>query len=518
MNLRSAFSGLLMVVLAATAGLTLIWLPGWIIDHHERISRLGAIWGWLYLGSVAVGGLLLLGSLGWTVWRLYGASLAKRIRRARRSRNPSEMSASQQAAEIEENLDQVRRLKDASADNPELQAGIDPLIRDLEVKREAKTLEIVAFGSISSGKSSVLNLLAGREVFATDVRGGTTIDRNEIPWPGVDRVILVDTPGIGEIDGEQHVLVAAEAARDADIVLFVVDGPLRDNEHRLLQRLGQMEKRIMICLNKSDWYLPEDRDKLLGQLRRQTASLVQAEEVVAVQSQSGVRERQRVRVDGTTETETVEVPADISLLAGRMIEVVRRDGKDLLMANLLLQSRGMLERARERVRQSIDERAWEIVDRYMWGAAGIAAASPFPLIDLLAGVGVSTKMILDLADVYQQKVDLQTASKWLGQMGKILVSVVGSQGAAAAVGAVIASLIKTVPVAGTLAGHALQGAIQALITRWIGAVFIEYFRNEMQTPEGGLAGLARRQWEQVTSIAELRKLVQTARQKLAGHA
>ena len=75
-------------------------------------------------------------------------------------------------------------------------------------------------------------------------------------------------------------------------------------------------------------------------------------------------------------------------------------------------------------------------------------------------------------------------------------------------------LLKTVPFAGTIAGGALQGLVQALITKWIGAVFIEYFRNEMQTPEGGLSGLARRQWEVVTTADEIRKLVQTAREKL----
>jgi uncharacterized protein (DUF697 family) len=123
-------------------------------------------------------------------------------------------------------------------------------------------------------------------------------------------------------------------------------------------------------------------------------------------------------------------------------------------------------------------------------------------------------MIIDLAEVYQQKVDLQTASKWLGEMGKNLVGVLGAQGATVAVTAVVASLIKTVPFAGTIAGGVLQGAVQALITKWIGSVFIEYFRVEMQTPEGGLAGLARRQWEKVTTIDEIRKLVQDARDKL----
>jgi uncharacterized protein (DUF697 family) len=99
-------------------------------------------------------------------------------------------------------------------------------------------------------------------------------------------------------------------------------------------------------------------------------------------------------------------------------------------------------------------------------------------------------------------------------MGKNLVGMLGAQGATLAATAVGASLLKTIPFAGTIAGGALQGVVQALITKWIGAVFIEYFRNEMQQPEGGLSGLARRQWEKVTAVDELRKLVQTARDKL----
>ena len=37
----------------------------------------------------------------------------------------------------------------------------------------------------------------------------------------------------------------------------------------------------------------------------------------------------------------------------------------------------------------------------------------------------------------------------------------------------------------------------------------------MKTPEGGLAGLARRHWDKVMAVDELRKLVQTARSKLS---
>jgi hypothetical protein len=45
-------------------------------------------------------------------------------------------------------------------------------------------------------------------------------------------------------------------------------------------------------------------------------------------------------------------------------------------------------------------------------------------------------------------------------------------------------------------------------------VFIQYFKNEMKQPEGGLASLARREWQRVTTAAELKKLLHSARERL----
>ena len=297
-------------------------------------------------------------------------------------------------------------------------------------------------------------------------------------------------------------------------MLVVVDGPMRQSEHDLLSRLGTMEKRVIICLNKSDWYSQSDRDKLINQIFDQTRAFVRREDIVCIQAQAGQRVRKKVLADGTEVEETVVIEPEIDPLAQRMVAVVTQDGKDLLMANLLLQSRGLVEKARQRVKDSLDRKAWNIVEKYQWGAGGVAAVNPFPVIDLIAGSAISTKMILDLAEVYQQDIDLATASRWLSEMGKNLIGFLGAAGATVAVSAVVASIVKSVPFAGTVAGGVLQGAVQAVITRWIGMVFIEYFRDEMNAPEGGLSGLARRKWDLVTSADELRKIVQTARTKL----
>ncbi|MCA9242080.1 MAG: hypothetical protein KDA37_17840, partial [Planctomycetales bacterium] len=90
----------------------------------------------------------------------------------------------------------------------------------------------------------------------------------------------------------------------------------------------------------------------------------------------------------------------------------------------------------------------------------------------------------------------------------------GASAAAPALGAAVGSMLKTVPGIGTIAGGLLQGTVQALVTRWIGKVFCQYYRNEMKSPPGGLAELAKQQWLEVTRPDELRKLVRLGRERI----
>jgi hypothetical protein len=509
---RQSIHRLLTVFVLAAIGGMLIYMPSLLHRQYQASQELGHFWGRLYLIVVGTGATILLSLSVWIVWRIYRVTARKRKRRQLQSRNPSEMSLTEREEEMRRNLAEVERLRGDPHIASDLRDEIAPMIRWIEEKHDQQRLEIVAFGTISSGKSSLLNALAGQDVFATDVKGGTTIARGEIPWAGLDRVMLVDTPGLGEIDGSERQNTAAETAKDADLILVVVDGPLRESEHELLERLAQMEKRVVICLNKEDWYTPEDRDALLGQISRQVSEFVRETDIIAVRSQPTQRERIRVLPDGSRIPEMVDVPPDISPLADRMLRIVKRDGRDLLLANLLLQSRGLIDEAKDHVRDRLDKRAWEIVDKYMWGSAGAAALVPTPVLDLAAGTAISTKMVLDLARVYHQEIDIKIAMNLIGQQGKTLIGVIGAEALRG-----LASTIKAVPGAGTIAGGLIQAVVQAVITRWIGGVFIEYFKNEMHLPAGGMTALARREWERATSLSELRKLVLAARRKFMEH-
>jgi uncharacterized protein len=500
------WTGVVLVLAAGLFGLLLIYVPSFIVDQADKVQQFGTFWTVVYFSVVAVGGLLFLGASGYLIITLYGRQKSKEKRLERRDKSPSELSASERTNQIRENIAEIDRVQ-ANLD-ADVRQQLQPMLATFGEKQAAQRLEIVAFGSISCGKSSLLNALAGRPVFATDVRGGTTLRRSDIQWPGDQHVMLVDTPGLGEVDGAQHVQEAANAAQNADVVLLVVDGPLRDSEYRLVQVLHRMEKRLLICLNKADWYSAEDQQRLCQQLTKQTEGAVKLEDILTVQASSGYRLRYRVSRDGSTTEEVVPLPASIDHLTKRLRETVRSDGKELLLANLLLQSRSLLDNAKQQAVAALDQKAWAIIDSWALGA-GTVAALPFPIVDIAAGVAINTKMVVDLAKVYDQQMDLSSASLLLSKLAANLIGILGTT----AVVSGVSSLLKTVPGI-NLVGSLAQACVQLLITRWIGVVFMEYFKNEMREPDGGLAGLAQREWKRLTTIAELKKLVDVARKNM----
>ena len=131
------------------------------------------------VGSLLLGGLML--SILLHVWK---NTRQKAADRERRNLSPSEMSAGAQEQEFYRQPRRGPRIcrcraRDAGGEERKLPRQWPNWKRS----GESQQLEIVAFGTISSGKSSLLNALAGRPVFRTNVVGGTTTREAKSPGP-----------------------------------------------------------------------------------------------------------------------------------------------------------------------------------------------------------------------------------------------------------------------------------------------------------------------------------------------
>ena len=114
----------------------------------------------------------------------------------------------------------------------------------------------VILGKPNAGKSSLMNVLAGEErAIVTDIAGTTRdILEEQIRIEGISFQVA-DTAGIrrtGDVVEQIGVSRAKDAAKDADLILYVVDAsvPLDENDEEIIQMIqGQ---RAVVLLNKSD--------------------------------------------------------------------------------------------------------------------------------------------------------------------------------------------------------------------------------------------------------------------------
>ena len=137
------------------------------------------------------------------------------------------------------------------------QKSIEELLKtstDGKIIREG--IETVIVGKPNAGKSSLLNLLVGEnKAIVTDIEGTTRdILEEYITLHGIT-LKIVDTAGIREReDVVEKIGVdrAMKAARDADLIIYVVDGsrPLDESDREIIEFIR--DRKTIVLLNKSD--------------------------------------------------------------------------------------------------------------------------------------------------------------------------------------------------------------------------------------------------------------------------
>ena len=162
-------------------------------------------------------------------------------------------------------------------------------LQTMETKLTNGRVEIVVFGEISTGKSALINALVGKAVTQVDIQGGWTKEIWHVAWEGAgyrlpglanSEVVLIDTPGINEVGGADRGEMAQDTARQADVILFVIDSDLNETEYSALVALASVNKPIIVVLNKIDLYSKKERERLDEILAQRLEGIVPLESIV----------------------------------------------------------------------------------------------------------------------------------------------------------------------------------------------------------------------------------------------
>jgi small GTP-binding protein len=411
-----------------------------------------------------------------------------------------------------------QQLHDLHAQGVDTQAAQHEL-DTLDQRHQEAHYFVALFGSISSGKSSLINALTQTEQQATSALGGTTQSAYHSRWqltrpsePDAEITVeLIDLPGFAQVDAQALAAQAQQEASRAHVVVYVCDGDLNREQYQALQALVSLGKPMVIALNKSDWYRPEELAQLQTRLQEYLPddalwSLVPVQaassELVTVIDAQGEAQEQRRRV-----------PARIDALREQLYTLLVSDPQDILQrlqhsALHLAQEQLSLSQAQHR-----SERAQQLIQHYSRRAMIGALAAVAPGTDLVIQGALGTALVRALCQLYEVPVREVDIDQFLQQSGQ------GLRRNTSITLAVAGNALKAFPGLGTIAGglvHALaygmifhslgqalaQSLQQASATqqRWQpaqgAAVFEEQLIGHLETPAKALVRTAVEQFQQ----------------------
>ena len=128
------------------------------------------------------------------------------------------------------------------------------------------------------------------------------------------------------------------------------------------------------------------------------------------------------------------------------------------------------------------EKANKIINAYVLASVP-AGLIPLPVIDIAAVSGVQLLMLKQIAKIYDYPLN-ETS-------GKAIVTALAG-GSLSRIGA---SLIKAIPVVGTIIGEASMAVLSGASTYAMGQVFLKYVQSGNATPEGFDIAAAKKQYD-----------------------
>ncbi len=164
-------------------------------------------------------------------------------------------------------------------------------------------IQTVIVGKPNAGKSSLLNVLSGRErAIVTDIEGTTRdILEEQIQIQGLN-LNIIDTAGIRDTEDiieKIGVDKAKEYVKDADLVIYVVDASrgLDENDEKIFHLV--YNKKTIILLNKSDLDTVVTKEDIKQKIAEINQTAIEEEEDIpmidiSAKEEKGIREFEEI--------------------------------------------------------------------------------------------------------------------------------------------------------------------------------------------------------------------------------
>jgi small GTP-binding protein len=400
------------------------------------------------------------------------AALWRKLRdRLRSARRPGADSTATGDGPAQRMAGSLRGLLDDPAITPalrrELAADFDRIEQMLE-RLQRGQLQVAVFGRVSTGKSALGNALLGHEAFAVGVLHGTTTQADHAVLDEAQHggLVLIDTPGINELDGEARERLAFEVAEVSDLVLFVVDGDLTRDELDAVKLLAGTQRPLLLVLNKADRYGADECASLLEQLRLRSAGLLRAEDVLAV----AARPARTLDLDADAAPSRA-LPPQVAPLRQRLLQIAEREGKTLAAFNAGLHAGRLADQVGRHLAEARRDAAARVIRHYCIAKGVAVALNPIPVADLLAAAGLDAAMVVQLSKVYGLPLTRSESGRLVATISAQLIALMGAIWGAQ----LVASALKGVSGGlSVLVTAAAQGALAWYATVLIGRAAEHY--------------------------------------------
>ena len=287
-----------------------------------------------------------------------------------------------------------------------------------QVEAEART-QVAIVGPVNSGKSTLFNTLAGREISPVAAVPGTTRELQHEQW---GPFTLTDTPGFGEVNGVDRADIAQQGARQASAIVLVLDAVagVRQSDLVLLRQLRATGKPVIVVLNKID-LLKKDQDRVADDARHKLGE----PDLIPISAREGTN------VARPLLPTLIDAHPSLAVALGRALPAYRRRAANTVIRNATILN-------------------------------GLIGAEPIPGLDIPFLIAVQARMVLRLAAIHGEPMSFQRANTLAASIvGGMVLRYLAIEGA------------KLIPGPGWV----MAGAISAAGTWAIGQVAFRYYEH-----------------------------------------